>query len=67
MNRWYAKRGTSEVGPGTDAQILSALRKGALTKDSLLRKDGDNEWVTLRDSGILTDTVNDDGDLDAEP
>lgn len=66
MNRWYAKQGTSEVGPGTEAQILSAFRKGTLTKDSLVRKDGDNEWVTLRDSGILTDTVNDDSDLDAE-
>lgn len=53
MSRWYLKRGDSEVGPGTDEQLKAAFKKGSLTLDSMVKKEGASEWVALKDSGIL--------------
>ena len=55
MSGWYLKRGTTEVGPGSDDQLRAAFKKGSLSLESLVRKDGQNEWVALKDSGLLTD------------
>lgn len=54
MSRWYLKRGDSEIGPGTDEQLKAAFKKGSLTLNSLVKKEGQSEWVALRDSGILS-------------
>lgn len=54
MSRWYLKRGESEVGPGTEEQLKAAFKKGSLALDSLVKKEGQSEWVFLKDSGILS-------------
>lgn len=54
MSRWYLKRGESEVGPGTEEQLKAAFKKGSLALDALVKKEGQSEWVALRDSGILS-------------
>jgi len=54
MSRWYLKRGESEVGPGTEEQLKTAFKKGSLTLDSMVKKEGQSEWVALKDSGILS-------------
>lgn len=53
MSRWYLKRGDSEVGPGSEDQLRAAFKKGSLSKDSLVKREGQTEWVPLKDSGIL--------------
>jgi len=53
MSGWYLKRGESEVGPGSDDQLRSAFKKGSLTLDSLVRQEGQRDWVALKDSGLL--------------
>jgi len=53
MSGWYLKRGDSEVGPGSDDQLRSAFKKGSLTLDSLVRQEGQKDWVALKDSGLL--------------
>ena len=55
MSGWYLKRGSTEVGPGSDDQVRAAFKKGSLSLESLVRKDGQKDWVTLKDSGLLTD------------
>lgn len=55
MSGWYLKRGTTEVGPGSDDQVRAAFKKGSLSLESLMRKDGQQDWVALKDSGLLTD------------
>jgi uncharacterized RDD family membrane protein YckC len=50
---WYLKRGDGEVGPGSDEQIRAAFKKNALNLDSLVRQENSQDWVTLKDSGIL--------------
>lgn len=55
MSKWYLKRGDSEVGPGSEDQIKAAFKKGVLSLDSLVRRDGENDWKALRDSGILSE------------
>lgn len=55
MSGWYLKRGTTEVGPGSDDQVRAAFKKGSLSLESLVRKDGQQDWVALKDSGLLTD------------
>ena len=54
MSRWFLKRGESEVGPGTEDQLRAAFKKGSLSLDSLVKKEGHTEWVPLKDSGILS-------------
>jgi uncharacterized RDD family membrane protein YckC len=55
MSGWYLKRGTTEVGPGSDDQVRAAFKKGSLSLESLVRKDGQKDWVALKDSGLLND------------
>ena len=53
MANWYLKRAGGEVGPGSDEQIRAAFKKNALNLDSLVRQENSQDWVTLKDSGIL--------------
>jgi uncharacterized RDD family membrane protein YckC len=53
MTNWYMKRGDQEVGPGTEAQLRSAFKKGVITLDTLVRREDSREWMTLRDSLLV--------------
>jgi len=53
MSRWYMKRGDTKVGPGSEDQLRSAFKKGALQADALVRREDRQEWVPLKDAGIL--------------
>jgi uncharacterized RDD family membrane protein YckC len=54
MSRWYLKRGEAEVGPGSADQVRAAFKKGSLSLESMVKKEGETDWVMLKDSGILS-------------
>jgi uncharacterized RDD family membrane protein YckC len=59
MTEWYIKRGDQEVGPGTEAQLQLAFKKGAITLETLVRRADSAEWMTLKASLIVApDEVN---------
>jgi uncharacterized RDD family membrane protein YckC len=55
VTKWFIKRGDSEVGPGTEDQLKAAWKKGSITMDTLVRREGDQEWMTLRQSLIVSE------------
>jgi uncharacterized RDD family membrane protein YckC len=59
MTNWYMKRGGEEVGPGSEAQLRSAFKKGAISLDTMVRREDSQEWMTLKESLLVTpDDVN---------
>ena len=53
MSKWVEKKGDKEVGPGSLEQMKSAFKKGSLALDSLVREEGSDQWIPLKESGIL--------------
>jgi hypothetical protein len=47
------KRGEQEVGPGSEDQLRAAFKKGAMTLDTLVRREDSQEWMSLKESLIV--------------
>jgi uncharacterized RDD family membrane protein YckC len=53
MTKWFIKRGDAEVGPGTEEQMKSAFKKGAISLETLVRREDSQEWMTLKQSLLI--------------
>lgn len=46
-DEWYYKRGESAFGPVGGAMLHDLIRRGRLRDDTLVRRDGTEEWITV--------------------
>lgn len=54
MAKWFMKRGDQEIGPGTEDQLRAAYSKGAISLDTLIRRDDSQQWIPLKESSIIS-------------
>ena len=53
-SQWFYARADETVGPVTQEQLAALVRQRALQGDTLVWREGLEDWVALRDSGAFT-------------
>lgn len=60
MEKWYISINSKARGPFSEGQIRQKVQKGDLTSETLIYKEGDLDWLPLKEQSLWSPMLNED-------